>query len=98
MHASLRIYKTKVEKLDDEILGRVEREFADILKSVPGFHAYRLIDSGNHSVASISFFESEVGANESVERARNWVNENLGDLIDGEPTVFVGDQVFSVLA
>ena len=98
MHASVRIYKTTVEKLDDELLGRVESEFATILKSVAGFHAYRLIDSGNHSVASISFFESEAGANESVERARNWVNENLAGIIDGEPTVFIGEQVFSVLA
>ena len=68
MHASMRIYKINVEKLDDELLGRVESEFATILKSVAGFHAYRLIDSGNYSVANISFFESEVGANESVER------------------------------
>ena len=39
MHASMRIYKTNFEKLDDDLLGRVESEFATILKSVAGFHA-----------------------------------------------------------
>jgi hypothetical protein len=88
----------KVAKLDDELIGRVEREFAQIVRSIPGFHAYRLIDSGNHSVASISFFEAEQGAHESIEKAREWIEANLAQLVDGPPTVFIGEQVFSELA
>lgn len=97
MHASIRIYRTKIEKLDDALIGRIQDEFAPILKSTPGFHAYRLIDSGNHSVASITFFETEEGANESVERSREWVSTNLADIVDGDPVVFVGEQIFSEL-
>jgi hypothetical protein len=97
MFTSIRIYKATVEKLDDELLGRIETEFAMILRSVDGFHAYRLIDSGNYSVASISFFETEAGANELVEKSKDWVNANLAHIVDGPPTVFVGEQVYSEL-
>ena len=98
MHASVRIHKLKIEKLDDALIKRIHDEFVKILKSVSGFHAYRLIDSGNYSVATMSFFETDEGASESVERSREWVNANLADLVDGDPVVFVGQQVFSELA
>ena len=98
MYASVRIYKTKIEKLDDALIRRVQDEFANILRSVSGFHAYRLIDSGNYQVASMSFFETEQGASESVDKSLEWVTTNLADLIDGDPVVFVGQQVFSELA
>ena len=98
MHTSIRIYKTKQQRLDYETLEKIETGFTHILRTVPGFHAYRLIDSGNYSVASLSFYETEEGANESVEKSRAWVNENLSPLVDGPPTIFIGEQVFSNLA
>ena len=96
MFTSIRIYKATVQKLDEETLEKLETEFAQILRTVPGFHAYHLNDSGNHSVASISVFETEAGANESVEKSREWVNANLAHLVDGPPTVFTGEQVFRI--
>jgi hypothetical protein len=51
---SIRTYKTKDQKLDAETIEKVESGFAPTIKAVPGFHAYRLIDSGNYSVSSIS--------------------------------------------
>jgi len=98
MFTSIRIYKSKIEKIDEDTLQKIETEFAQILRSVAGFHAYRFIDSGNYSAASISFFETEQGANESVEISREWVQANLAHLVDGPPTVFTGEQVFSELA
>ena len=98
MYTSIRIFKTNIEKLDEETLQKVETGFTQILRTIPGFHAYRLIDSGNHSVASISFYETEEGANASVEKSNAWVAENLRDLADGPPVAFLGEQVFSELA
>jgi hypothetical protein len=98
MHTSIRIYKTKIQALDDDTLEKLEKGFIQILRTVPGFHAYRLVDSGNHSVASISFYETEQGAIESVEKSRDWVNQNLAHLVDEPPTVFTGKQIFSELA
>ena len=98
MYTSIRIYKTTVKKLDSELIQRIESEFATILQSVPGFRAYRFIDSAEYSVASISFFETEEGANESVAKSREWVASNIAHVVDGDPVVFVGQQVFSALA
>ena len=98
MFTSIRIFKTIDEKLDDDLIRQIENEFTPILRSVAGFHAYRMIDSGNHQVASISFFETKEGADESVAKSREWVAEHLAHLIDGAPTVFIGEQIFSALA
>ena len=98
MFVSIRTYKTKDQKLDAETIEKVESEFGQIIKDLAGFHAYRLVDSGNYSVASISVYETEESANESVEKSREWVAENLAHLIDGPATVFTGEQVFSQLA
>ena len=98
MHTAIRFYKTKVEKLDEPTLHKIETEFTHILRTVPGFHAYRLIDSGNSSAASVSFYETEEGALQSIEKTRDWVEANLNHLVDGPPTVFIGEQVFSELA
>ena len=95
---SIRTYKTKDQKLDAETIKKVETGFAPIIKNVPGFQAYRLIDSGNYSVSSVSVYDTEESANESVERSTEWVNENLAQLVDGPATVFTGEQVFSQLA
>ncbi|MBT3995995.1 MAG: hypothetical protein HOF01_09360 [Chloroflexi bacterium] len=98
MHTSIRIYKSKIEKLDTDVLQKIETEFVQILRTVAGFHAYRIIDSGNYSIATISFFETEQGANESFEKSQEWVQANLAHLVDGPPTKFTGQQVFSELA
>jgi len=97
MHTSIRIYKSTIKKLDDDTLHKIETEFVQMLRTVAGFHAYRIIDSGNHSIATISFFETEQGANESFEKSQEWVSANLAHLVDGPPTKFTGQQVFSEL-
>ena len=95
---SIRTYKSKIQKLDAETIEKVETGFAKIIREVPGFHAYRLVDSGSYQVASISVYDTEESTNESVEKSKGWVAENLAHLIDGPATVFTGEQVFSQLA
>ncbi|NQW18431.1 MAG: hypothetical protein HQ478_13185 [Chloroflexi bacterium] len=98
MHFSVRQYKANVEKLDAETLAKIENEFVPIMRSIPGFHAYRLIDSSNYAVATITAYETEEGTNVLVEKAREWVDANLRHLIDGPPTVLNGEQLFSEMA
>jgi heme-degrading monooxygenase HmoA len=95
---SIRTYKAKDQKLDAETIKKVETGFAPIIKNVPGFQAYRLIDSGNYSVSSVSVYDTEESANESNEKSREWVAENLAHLIDGPATVFNGEVIFSQMA
>lgn len=98
MHVAIRHYKTNISHLDEELLSRIKDEFVPIIRSTPGFHAYRIVDTGANGIATISFFETEEGARTSVEKAAQWVGENMADLVEGPPTVIAGEQVLSELA
>lgn len=97
IHVAIRHYKLNVSHLDDDLLARINNEFAPILRSTPGFHAYRIVDTGANEIATVSFFETEEGAKASIEKAAEWVSANLAHLVDGAPTVVAGEQVFSEL-
>ena len=89
MHVVIRHYKTNVP-LDDALIDRVRNEFVPILKSVDGFNSYRILNTGQNELATISVFETAAGAEESVEKAAQWISENMADLVSGPPTVAVG--------
>ena len=86
MYASIRQYKTKSPT---EVADRV-KDFLPIIKKEPGFIAYYAIDTGKNTVASVSVFETETGAEESNEVAAKWVRKNLSSLLD-EPRIAVGN-------
>ena len=98
MHFVIRHYRMNVPQLDDALIDRVRNEFVPILKSVDGFHAYRILSAGQNELATISVFETAAGAEESVEKAAQWVNANLADLVSGPPTVIAGEEILSALA
>ena len=97
MYVSIRHYQTTVPGLNSDLINRLRTEFAPILRSIPGFHAYRVVDTGSNEIATISFFETAEGAQASIEKSADWVHSNLADLIVGQPTVILGEQVFSEL-
>ena len=79
---------------DDAEAGRLVGEgFLPLLDAVPGFIAYYWIDAGDGVMASLSVFEHQAGADESVEIARNWVRENAATLIPNPPQVTEGNVV-----
>ena len=98
MHFSIRHYELNVEKLDNELIARIKNEFVPILKEIPGFHAYRIIDSGDHEIATMTAFETKEGAVASVEKAREWVDANFSDLVKERISAISGEQIFSELA
>ena len=98
MHFSIRHYRLNVEKLDSDLIGRIKNEFAPILREIPGFHAYRIIDSGNYELATMTAFETKEGADASTEKASEWVNANLAHLVKERVSAISGEQVLSELA
>jgi hypothetical protein len=81
------------------LAGRVEREFVPILRSVPGFVSYQLLEGGTENgrdvLATFSIFSSKEGAEESVRRAADWVGANLGDFEPSKPSVAAGEILVS---
>ncbi len=98
MHFSIRHYKLNVKGLDDDLIGRIKDEFVPILKEIPGFHAYRIIDTGDYEIATMTAFETKEGADASIEKARAWVDANLASLVKERVSAISAEQVFSELA
>ena len=71
----------------------VDQSFVPLLEQVPGFIAYYWIDAGDGVMASLSVYENQDGADESVRIAHDWVRENAATLIPNPPQVTEGDVV-----
>src|SRR6478672_1860015 len=91
MYAAVRRYEGIID--DDEAARLVRDSFMPELEKVAGFVAYYWIDAGDGVMASLSVFEDQAGADESVETARNWVRENAATLIPNPPQVTEGNVV-----
>lgn len=94
MYAVVRRYTLKAGGAR-ELAARVEKEFIPILKSVPGFVSYTYLEGGQEwgrdVLATVSLFDDQHGAEESVKAAAKWVGENLGGFEPSQPSVTAGE-------
>ena len=86
---AIREYQLAPGRTMEELHAAVESGFMPIVKQVPGFREYFLVEAGE-GVISISVFEDQAGAEESTARAADWVQQNLADFFAGPPTVTAG--------
>jgi hypothetical protein len=86
MHASIRKYRTS----DAAELGRRAQGFVPIVRELPGFSGWYLIDGGDGTLVTITLGEDAAGVEQSVQRAADWVGENAADLVEGSPAVTNG--------
>jgi hypothetical protein len=73
----------------EELAAVVESGFLPIIRQVPGFLEYFLVET-DEGVLSISTFTDQAGAEESTRRAADWVSQNLAGFFTGPPTVTIG--------
>jgi hypothetical protein len=89
VYASIRKYRHI--RSPEQIAHRVEKGFVPILKSLPGFKGYYLIDGGDE-LTTVSLFDSQQATLASIEKAAAWVKENLPDIHQGTlPEVSAGE-------
>ena len=88
MYGAIRNYRVTDA---DEIARRVKDEFIPLVRTVPGFVAYYVIDGGDGTLTSVTICEDSTGVEESTLRASEWVQERLADLIESGPDVTAGD-------
>jgi hypothetical protein len=88
MYASIRKYKSSDVA---ETVKRVHEGFVPIISKAPGFVAYYVVDGGGGSLASVSLFETQGGAEESNRMAADWVKANLASLMAGPPEITAGE-------
>jgi hypothetical protein len=88
MYASIRQYNGRNPA---EFSRRVQDGFVPIVRQVPGFLAWYLVDGGGGALFTITLCEDHAAAEASVRAAADWVADNLADLVEGSPTVINGE-------
>jgi len=78
MFASIRTYRFASGSMDD-LMHRVDRDFADGLAREPGFVGYQVVATGPDTLMSISLFDTREDAEHSTELAAQWVADDLAD-------------------
>ena len=90
MYASIRKYYI-IPGTAEEFMQRVQQGFVPLISQVKGFQAYYVLQVRDDEVISVSIFDSQAGAEQSVERAADWVARNISSLIQGLPEISVGN-------
>jgi hypothetical protein len=93
MWAAVRRYEGVTDPAE---AGRLVAEsFVPLLEHVPGFISYYWLDAGDGVMASLSVYDDQAGADESVRIAHDWVRENATALLPNAPQVIEGHVVAS---
>ena len=65
------------------------------MRSVKGFVSYTLVRTGDGGGFSLSVYQDKAAADESVQKARDWVKQNAANTGVGAPSVSEGTVVLS---
>jgi hypothetical protein len=95
MYMAIRKYQTTAGSSIQEIVQRVQEGFVPIVSQTPGFVAYRMVNTGNGTVASVTLFQDQAGAEESTRRATDWVRQNLISLLQLPAEITEGEVMYS---
>ncbi len=79
MHTSIRRYQVEAAHMD-ELMGRIDKEFARHIAVRPGFGTYEAIECGGGEFVTISAFVEAEEADASRSLARDWVRTALADI------------------
>jgi hypothetical protein len=91
--ASVRRYRLRTGSIG-ELMHIVDEVFADAIEAMDGFEAYHALDCGNE-IVSISLLRDQAAAEESDERALEFVRRELADFGIERTEVIGGEVVVS---
>src|SRR5215813_2779671 len=97
MYISIRKYKLNSQ--DAKTRGELTRQINDIfvpqISKASGFVSYYAVDTGSGTLATVSVFESQSGAEESNRQAADFLKKNLPSLSSGPPEIISGEVIAS---
>lgn len=88
MYGAIRTYRVTDA---GELSRRVRDEFVPMVRDVPGFVAYYVVDAGGGTISSITICEDREGVEESTARAADWIKERIAPLIQSGPEITTGE-------
>jgi len=74
-----------------EVMRHVNEGFIPLIKDAEGFLAYYALNAGAGEIATVSVFEDQAGAEESIRIAADWVRQNLAALLPNPPEITAGE-------
>ncbi len=88
-HAVVRTYSGQGAKELFDLLEQRKAEVESLIRSVSGFHAYSLIRTDDGGV-TVTVCQDKTGTDESLQLARDWIQQNASDLGTSPPVVSEG--------
>ncbi len=95
MHAVVRTYSGQGAKELFELLEQRTSEVEEIIRSVSGFYAYTLFRTNDGGV-TVTVCQDKAGTDQSLQLARDWIQQNAADLETNPPVVSAGPVVFQL--
>ena len=95
MHAVVRSYSGAGAKDLVDLLEQRQAEVETLIGSVTGLVTYSLIRTDD-GCATVTVCQDKVGTDQSVQIARDWIQENASDLGTHPPAISEGSVVFQV--
>ena len=95
MYAVVRSYSGSGAKELFDLIEERKAEAESIIRSVTGFVAYSLIRTDDGGV-TVTVCQDKAGTDESLQVARDWIQENASDLGASPPSVSEGSVVLQL--
>ena len=94
MFATIRSYHGVDQTRAAELTDKVNETLMPLLKELPGFEGYYLVDAGNGLFTSLGLFETREQGEESTKLVAKWIrDEKLDGLMPNEPKILSGKVV-----
>ncbi len=95
MHAVVRTYSGKGAKELFDLLEKRKADVEKLIRSVKGFVSYSLVRTGDGGF-SVTVAQDKAGADESVQKARDWIKENGANAGASPPHVSEGSVILQL--
>ncbi len=95
MHAVVRTYSGQGAKELFELLEQRKAEVEDLIRSVSGFQDYTLMRTDDGGV-TVTICQDKAGTDQSLQLARDWIQQNASDLGTSPPVVLEGPVVLQL--
>ncbi|HEX8857307.1 MAG TPA: hypothetical protein VF752_17065 [Thermoleophilaceae bacterium] len=79
MYASIRSYRINDSQVDD-LMHRIDTEFADSVQDQPGFISYQAVYTGGGTLCTVTVCRDEATCDRTNEMAAMFVRESLSDM------------------
>src|SRR5262245_4481139 len=89
MHGVLQHYILEAAHVD-EVIRRVAQGVVPVIRAIPGFVSYSLLDGGHGHLVTYSVHESQADAGESARKTAACVKEHIASMVLGPPRVLEG--------